>query len=259
MRALFTTPLGWVFVLGVLALARAALSRRARGRGGRRATGFGTLAAAWLVLMAASSPFVASALAARLAALGERWPQPPAWAAEEPPDVLLVFSGDLLGDERRRDVTLGPASLQRLHAALAAARRWPAARVVFSGGSRTKDPVTAGMAMAEEAVRAGLDPARVIVEARSPDTRGNAVRCARIVAELGARRAALVTSPDHMARARAALAREGVASLALPSAPPPRAAPTAGNLLPDATALQQTTSAVHELIGLFVYRLRGWL
>ncbi len=130
---------------------------------------------------------------------------------------------------------------------------------MFSGGAPDGAPLGAGRLMGEEARRAGLPPERVVLETDSPDTRGNAVFSAAVLRRLGRTRVALVTSSDHMARARAALAREGVPTLAVPSAPPPVAERRAGNLLPDATALARTTSAVHEVIGIVVYRARGWI
>jgi uncharacterized SAM-binding protein YcdF (DUF218 family) len=259
MRSLLTTPLGWVFLIGIGGFLRAALRRRDGAASRPSGTGSRLFAAAWLLLMTASCPFVAGALAAGLGRLGERWPEPPRWAGAQPPDTVVVLSGGLLGDDRGPGVPLGGASLERLHAGLAAARRWPGARILFSGGAPDGAPVSAGQRMVEEALRSGLPPERLIVEEHSPDTRGNAVHGAALLRGIGAARVALVTSSDHMARSRAAFAREGIATLPVASAPPPRVARRAGNLLPDADALSRTTSVVHEAVGLLVYRIRGWI
>ena len=113
--------------------------------------------------------------------------------------------------------------------------------------------------MAEEVQAMGVPPSRVVVEPLALDTRDNAVYCAAIVARMGRTRVALVTSADHMARARAALWRLGIATLPVPAGPPYRPRGGWDVVLPDARALERTTNAVHEIVGLTLYGLRGWI
>lgn len=251
MKLLLTTPLGW-FLLGVPLL----LALAAR-RGGRRpllvAAGL-----AWAALVLAAMPVVAVALAAPLARFGLRWPAPPAWTETAAPEAIVVFSAGLDGPAEP-GAPLDPESTARLHTAVVAARRWPQALLVVSGGSPDGRPVSAGGRMAEEAERLGLPRERLAVEGRSRDTRENGSFSAALLRKRGIRRVLLVTSPEHMARARACLAAGGLASAPLPTSGPPRRDGTWRDLVPQAGALLRTTSVAHELIGLAVYRVRGWL
>lgn len=255
MADLVLTPLGWLFLavaLGGAALLAAVVFRRTALR--TAALAVPSLAA--LVLVLAALPPVAAALHAGVARLGTRWPPLPSWAADGTPDAIVVFSGGLA--DRNAPGTLGAASFERLVAAVEAARRWPEAAVLFSGGAPGGGAVTAGGLMAEHARRLGLAPERIVLEPAALDTRENALYCARILAARGVRRPALVTSPEHMARARAALRQAGFESLPLPSAPVPGDGSARRGVFPDTTSLVRTSNALHELVGLAVYRLRGW-
>ncbi|MCU0230163.1 MAG: YdcF family protein [Acidobacteria bacterium] len=252
MRELVTTPLGIAFLAG---LAAVLLAWRRWRRGAAPGAPCVLLVASWTLVMTAAAPPVAWLLESSLARLGERWPPPP--PAEAPPEGILVFGGGLEGTGP--EAPLSASSAERLLAALTAAGRWPDAVVVFSGGPGRPGRVGVAQRMAEEAARLGLPGSRIVVEPKARTTRENAVHSAAEARDRGWRRVALVTSPVHLARARASLAREGF--LALPAGPllgdPGRW--DAADLLPSAAALDRTTGALHEAIGLTYYGLRGWL
>jgi uncharacterized SAM-binding protein YcdF (DUF218 family) len=133
--------------------------------------------------------------------------------------------------------------------------------LVLSGGTlpwRVQDGPEAE-AMLAFATDLGVPPEHVLIEAQSATTRGNAVETARLLAEHGIRRVLLVTSALHMRRAEATFRAVGLD--VVPAATDHEVverAPTVLDYLPDAQALADSSRAVKEGLGLFVYRLRGW-
>ena len=105
----------------------------------------------------------------------------------------------------------------------------------------------------------GVPPEHVLIDAQSATTRGNAVETARLLGQRGVSRILLVTSALHMRRAEAAFRAVGLD--VVPAATDHEVveeAPTALDYLPDASALADSSRALKEHLGLFVYRLRGW-
>jgi uncharacterized SAM-binding protein YcdF (DUF218 family) len=241
-------PLGSACVGVLVALAIAAVGWR------RTGTTLAVLAVAWLWLW--STRPAADAITA---ALAERHP-PTAVAALPQADAIVVLGGGMApraGDRLHAD--LGEAADRVWHAA----RLWHAgraARVLLSGGLVWGDgPQTEAEAMAAFLVDLGVPAAAIVIEGESRNTRGNAVETAALLEAAGAGPVLLVTSATHMPRALATFRRAGVD--AIPAATDyrmPDAAPLLLALLPDAGALADSTAALKEFLGLWVYRWRGW-
>ena len=106
----------------------------------------------------------------------------------------------------------------------------------------------------------GVDGAALLLEGRSRNTHENALYTAQMLRQRGLQSIVLVTSAAHMRRAHAAFARQDVA--AVPAPADVRVTPiplTLVRLLPDADALQASSMAMKEYVGLLVYWLRGWV
>ncbi|HZZ21452.1 MAG TPA: YdcF family protein [Roseiarcus sp.] len=134
------------------------------------------------------------------APLENRFPQP---AADMPPPFgILVLGGAVNGlvSKARGEIVLDEG--ERMIEAACLAKRYPQARVVFTGGSgsliaESKEAPAARQLLIE----LGVDPARIIVEDKSRNTEENAQFTAAIVRPEPKQRWLLVTSAFHMPRA----------------------------------------------------------
>ncbi|MHB8763765.1 MAG: YdcF family protein [Deferrisomatales bacterium] len=135
--------------------------------------------------------------------------------------------------------------------------RW----LVISGGSgdpRRPDAVEAEF-LARTARELGVDPAVILIQGRSRTTREDALYTAPLLKERGLTRFFLVTSAFHLPRAVALFRQQGLDPIPYPvdhRVSPDRDVFT---WVPAAWALELSTLAVHERLGLAVYRALGYL
>lgn len=123
--------------------------------------------------------------------------------------------------------------------------------------------------MTDILLQLGVPASAIILEPDSLNTYQNAVNVKRVLTNRHIGQIILVTSAMHMPRSLFIFQRQGIDAIAAPTdflvtnnefqqlQSSPQA--TLLNLLPDAEKLAQFTLALKEYIGLFVYRLRGWL
>jgi uncharacterized SAM-binding protein YcdF (DUF218 family) len=192
--------------------------------------------------------------------LENRFPPPPEDAP--PPDGIIVLGGAM---DERITAARGRAALteagERLVAFAELARRYPQARLVFTGGSAslTDSRHTEAEAAAVFFREIGLDPDHVIYENRSRNTWENAVFTRELVKPAPSERWLLVTSAAHMPRAMGIFRQVGFPATAFPV--DYRTTGRNGwGWRPDrhiADALEFFDAATHEWIGLVVYRLTG--
>ncbi|GJE59831.1 YdcF family protein [Methylobacterium trifolii] len=141
------------------------------------------------------------------------------------------------------------------------ARRYPAARLVFSGGSGSLREDTLGEAdvVGRFADTLGLPRSRLILENRSRNTEENARFSAAMVQPKPGERWLLVTSAWHMPRAMGCFRRAGFSVTAFPVDYRTRGW---GDLRRPNTfasdGLLQLDLAAKEWLGLLVYRLAGY-
>jgi len=189
--------------------------------------------------------------------LEDRFP-PPA-DLNQPVDGNIVLGGAL--DYRRGQTRLTDSGV-RMTTALALARRYPQARVVFTGGSDAillRAPVTEAE-MAQGLFRdASLPDSRVTYEGQSRNTRENALFTADLVKPQPGERWLLVTSAFHMPRAVGTFRAVGWPVVAYPV--DFRSDDTVDDLRPFrmvSEGLRITDLTVREWIGLVAYRLSGY-
>jgi uncharacterized SAM-binding protein YcdF (DUF218 family) len=186
----------------------------------------------------------------------------PRWdAARGAPDGIIVLGGAISPDvsAARDEVALNEAA-ERLTVAAELARRHPAVRIVFSGGS--------GALIYDEGAEApfalrlledlGIPRARILLEDRSRNTVENAIFSKALIQPKPGERWVLVTSAHHLPRAIGVFRKMG-----FPVEPYPvdwRTRGAADALRPFATlgdGLRRSDTAVREWVGLAVYWLTG--
>jgi uncharacterized SAM-binding protein YcdF (DUF218 family) len=135
-----------------------------------------------------------------------------------------------------------------------------APRIVISGGDLhwLSPAASEAQQMADFLVELGVPRSALILETKSSTTRENAVNTAVIFKAHGWRTGILVTSGVHMPRALGAFRKVGIDVVSPTYISGPPQVDSLLYLLPDVNALASTTLAIKEMMGLRVYRLRGW-
>lgn len=217
-----------------------------------------SLLAAVFILWISSLPSVAGKLVWSL----ERQ-YPPMPIDEIPQEDCIIVLGGVLGAQ------LFPRVETELTEAID--RVYQAARLYRSGKGKTLI-ITAGnqpwqqQDIAEaELIKGileewGVDRQSIVLDSSSRNTHENAENGAVLVRESGCRTSLLVTSAWHMPRAVASFNKSGVdvvpvsVDVHLVSGP----FTSVAGLIPQAEALATTSRMIHEWMGIWVYRWRGW-
>jgi uncharacterized SAM-binding protein YcdF (DUF218 family) len=146
-----------------------------------------------------------------------------------------------------------------------------APKIIVSGGSITwqgsGDPEADNLI--KLLVKMGVPAADIIREPNSFNTRDNGVYVQKILKAQNFNSILLVTSAMHMPRSMAIFKRLGINAIAAPTdyrisqlevdQPNRQTESVILSFIPNEDAFAMTTQAIREYIGIFVYRLRGWL
>jgi uncharacterized SAM-binding protein YcdF (DUF218 family) len=186
----------------------------------------------------------------------------PPWDAKGgAPDGIVVLGGsfDTVVSAARGEVALTDAA-ERMTIVAELARRYPAMRIVFSGGSGQL--IFQGATESDLARRMfesfGIAKERITLEGRSRDTSENARFSKELVAPKPGERWLLVTSAYHMPRSIGVFRREGFPVEAYPVDWRTRgSADFARPFESLADGLKRSDTAMREWIGLLVYWLTG--
>jgi len=225
---------------------------------GRRAwLGRGLAAGATLALLALALTPIPLML---IAPLEDRFAGPPVDAPA--PYGIIILGGALKGPESEARGQAVFDGGERIPQAAILARRYPEARIVFSGGNGSLFGDDDDDPEAHEAekllVALGVDPARVTLENHSRNTDENARFTAALVHPQPGQRWLLVTSAFHMPRAMGLFEKAGFDVVAYPVG-----FQTLGPGQPflwslnAAENLRTFAIAAKEWIGLAVYRATG--
>lgn len=247
---LFVYPVGLVTILlifGLVAMVRL-----------RRRTAITAISAAVVILYISSIPIMAQALVRSL----EYQNLPQALPVVE---AIVVLGGGTKSQTYPRSwVEVAEAGDRILYGS----RLWlqkKAPFLVLSGG-RTSLLGEGGRAesedMAEIAEALGVNRISILQDPDSFNTYENAVNVQKILKLEKLNKILLVTSAIHMPRSLAIFKKLGVEAIAAPTdfnAIQNSEPPNIFAFLPDADALKSATNALKEYLGIFTYRLNGWL
>jgi uncharacterized SAM-binding protein YcdF (DUF218 family) len=171
---------------------------------------------------------------------------------------IVVIGGafDVVQSLSGRDVSFNLRGA-RMTAFAELSRRYPRARLIFSGGKASTDLSLSEAAIARRLfINMGIDVARVLFEARSRNTHENAEFSRRLVTLHKKDRWLLVTSAADMPRAVGSFRSVGWPVIAFPvdyHTQDGWSTPGLGR------GLEMLDWSLHEWTGLLYYRLRGWI
>jgi len=211
------------------------------------------LGVAWLYLC--STMFFADYLMGTL----EDSYTPKAMSVTPDAEAIVLLGGAIRGDTHMG--SLGDLNQQadRLVHALALYKAGKAPRILVSGGGQPGARSEAEI-MYELLTLMGVPPHAIMQENASRDTYQNAVYTAVMLEKLGINKILLVTSAFHMRRAEALFKAQGLEVIPAPTDYQRLVGPkTMPGWLPAVSDLWQSTYALHEIIGYWVYRYQGKL
>jgi len=243
---LFVYPLGLALPLGLFALVLAWFRWR------RAASTFALAAIA--ILWVASTPGVADFL---LHSLEDDYP--PRAAETLPAADAIVVLGGIGSDVTGTGIIELGGAVDRLIHARRIFRAGKAETIIISGGavpgSEPEAVLLAGLLR-----EWGIEDSHLLLETNSRNTYQNAVNTHTLLERHGMKHILLVTSAFHMARAKAVFTKLGVTVIPAATDYQVSASETVvPGWLPDAGALNNSTLAIKEYLGWWVYRWRGWL
>lgn len=226
---------------------------------GWRGWGRGCRTAGCLLLIVLGSPLVGERLLHSLEA-----EYPPTQVADSPSaDAIVVLGGFTQPPiPPRLNIDVDEGFDRLLHGM----RLWRADKaplLMFSGGNipyLSGSPMTEAASLCSLALEYGVDPQAILVEEESRNTYENALFTSRLLRQRGLNRILLVTSASHMPRSVAAFRKQGLEIIPSPTdvqvVPRPF---TPLQLLPGMDALDYSTTAIKEQVGMWIYWLRGWI
>lgn len=186
---------------------------------------------------------------------------PTAAVLPEHVDGIVVLGGAIdPGISAARGQVAVNGAVERMTTLLPLSRRYPDARLVFSGGSGTLlSQHDKEARYAEDFFRdIGLDVGRIILENQSRNTRENAILTREMVKPRPGEVWLLVTSAVHMPRAVGCFRAAGWTVFPYPVDYQTAGTLTLTNSLGFNFGLGSYNGVLHEWLGLVAYRLAGW-
>src|ERR1700674_249915 len=175
------------------------------------------------------------------------------------PDGIIILGGIISTDisaARNSNEVSGNAG--RITAAVDLARRFPHARVLFSGGSGDKEkPLVLEAPLAARLLQSfGVEATRIILEDRSRNTAENAAFTRELLQPKAGERWLCITSAHHMPRDRM-FPKSGICSRGLSCRLAINGCWADAISVGTSGGLIRTDLVAHEWLGLLTYRLTG--
>jgi len=175
-------------------------------------------------------------------------------------DAVIVLSG-MTGIQKQdtRQIEFSGA-VDRILIGMQLLRENRAERMIISGGdgSLTQRQRPEAELLRDFAIQWGIEPMRIFIDTTSRNTYENAVRTADMAKGLKLGRSLLITSAFHMFRAWGCFQKAGLSVDGLPVDVLAEVEFTdVRKRLPASGSLEKTNQVIHEVVGIFVYRLTG--
>jgi uncharacterized SAM-binding protein YcdF (DUF218 family) len=233
-------PLSEASAIGAIGMAALVFKRR------RSGLALIAIAAAWAYLCA--TPAFALILYRGLA---HQYPPKPPADYPRADAIVLVGGGPIPRPLQTWNAKNNPALATPPGLALALYKAGKAPVLVGTGNYGTP-------AMADALVRQGVRPSTFRPEPVSANTHGDAVVAQRALHAKPGQSILLVTTESHMPRTVATFRKQGFKVIPAPALPPAWLARIPRAWLPHRGMWFFSRASLHEYIGLFFYRLRGW-
>lgn len=204
-----------------------------------------SIAFLWLL----ATPFVAESLLQQLEG------EPASVDLRQPQAIVILGGGTYFRAPEYGGDTVSSASLERLRYG-AKLYRDTASPIMLSGGK----PVGNMLSEAQQMKRVLVEEFHIPVmwtEDSSDNTFENATHCRQLLQTGNIKRIALVTHAWHMPRAAAAFKAAGFEVMPAPTAYTTRYETNLLAFIPNAGALSDSKIFIHEVIGIFWYRLKS--
>ena len=254
---LFVYPIGLVFGLIILAL----LFRK------RQQFQTNCLLAALVIILISGNSWVSLGLARAL-----EWQHLPPETIPHSDAIVVLGGGTDPLIYPRSEVEINGAGDRMLYAARLYHTGY-APHILLSGGRITWLDGREGSSaeeMAEVMLLLGVPEEALWLQSASRNTYEDALFCSELLAEKGIDSILLVTSAQHMPRSIALFENQGLEVIPLPTdfgvtqadwsqLTQPNLAAQILNLFPSIGNMGTTTGVLKEYLGMFIYRLRGWL
>jgi len=213
------------------------------------------LAGLAMLVYAVSVPAIPVAITAWIE---HRYPVPDSAARQRRPDnvIVVLSAGWLRSTPAGFEQKIGEAGWERTVVAVDLWRQI-GGRLLFSGAPAPDGHDSAAAAMARLAHALGVPDDALLVEPASLNTRENLQYSKKLLGE-GRHTLWLLTSAIHMPRSVAAARMVGLEVIPYPCDFRADQRLTWQTLMPANDALPMLERALHELIGMAAYRLRGW-
>jgi uncharacterized SAM-binding protein YcdF (DUF218 family) len=218
-----------------------------------------------LIILMASNAWVSSLLMQSL-----EWQQISSEELPEADAIILLGGSTRVPTPPRHTVEITEAGDRVLYAAhLFKAGKAPL--IIATGGRITwlKNAPPEADSMKNLLIEIGVPASAIIEETQALNTYQNALYTKEILEQWGIKKSLLVTSASHMPRSLRVFQKQEIEVIPAPTdflvtkvdweqlQGTPQA--TILNFLPSADNLKQTTQALKEYLGIFVYWLKGWI
>ena len=176
-------------------------------------------------------------------------------------DGIVVLGGSIVSVvSQRRPFTATNQASERLIEGAKLARRWPNAKIVFSGGSMnlTRRKTSEATLAKEMLIELGIDGDRIYTDHRSSNTFENAEESKKLMKPKPGENWLLVTSAFHMPRSMGCFRQVGFSVMPWPVDYRTRGGKDAVRFFSVPSAgLRRIDIVTREWIGLIAYRLTG--